>query len=59
MMESKLDGQLNVENEEDESPHIEYNLSVSSDDISLELLEQRMKRNDIIVPEYQEGLYGI
>lgn len=44
---------LNVEEEIDEVPFVEYDISVSPSDLTLELLAQQLERDDIIIPFYQ------
>ena len=45
--------ELETEIENDEVPYVEYDISVSPSDPSLELLATQIGRNDIIVPFYQ------
>lgn len=45
--------ELETETENDEVPYVEYDISVSPSDPSLELLATQIGRNDIIVPFYQ------
>lgn len=47
------EGELNTEEENDEVPYVEYDISVSPSDPSLELLAQQIEREDIIIPFYQ------
>lgn len=44
---------LDLEQEEDEVPYVEFDISVSPSDPSLELLAQQVERGDIIIPFYQ------
>ena len=44
---------LTVEEELDEVPYVEFDISVSPSDPSLELLAQQLGRGDIIIPFYQ------
>lgn len=44
---------LQTEEENDETPYVEYDISVSPSDHSLELLAQKVEREDIIIPFYQ------
>ena len=44
---------LDIEQEEDEEPYVEFDISVSPSDPSLELLAQQVERGDIIIPFYQ------
>lgn len=44
---------LNVEEEIDEVPYVEYDISVAPSDPTLELLAQQLERGDIIIPPYQ------
>lgn len=44
---------LELELEEDEEPYVEFDISVSPSDPSLELLAQQVERGDIIIPFYQ------
>lgn len=39
--------------EEDETPYVEYDISVSPSDLSLELIAHKIEANDIIIPFYQ------
>ena len=45
--------ELNTEEETDEAPYVEFDISVSPSDPSLELLSQQIGRHDIIIPFYQ------
>ena len=45
--------ELNTEEEIDETPYVEFDISVSPSDPSLELLAQQIERGDIIIPFYQ------
>jgi hypothetical protein len=45
--------ELNVEEETDEVPYVEFDISVSPSDPTLELLAQQIARDDIIIPFYQ------
>lgn len=45
--------ELTFEPEEEEAPYVEYDISVSPSDPTLELLAQQISRGDIIVPFYQ------
>ena len=45
--------EVEIEEEQDESPLVEFDLSVSPSDPSLELLAQQVERKDIIIPFYQ------
>jgi hypothetical protein len=44
---------LNVTEEDDEIPYVEFDISVSPSDPSLELLSDQVNRGDIVVPFYQ------
>ncbi len=44
---------LTTEEEVDETPYVEFDISVSPSDPSLELLSQQIERGDIIIPFYQ------
>ena len=44
---------LAVEEEQDETPYVEFDISVSPSDLTLELLAQQVAREDIITPFYQ------
>ncbi|MET4483133.1 DUF262 domain-containing protein [Bradyrhizobium sp. F1.13.3] len=44
---------LDTEEEIDESPFVEFDISVSPSDPTLELLSQQVKRGDIVIPFYQ------
>ena len=48
-----IDDELETEDEADETPHVEFDISVSPSDPSLELLAQQIERGDIIIPFYQ------
>jgi len=53
-MASGIDAdELTTEDEADEAPYIEFDISVSPSDPSLELLSQQIDRGDIIIPFYQ------
>lgn len=45
--------ELETELEEDETPYVQYDISVSPSDPSLELLSQQIGRGDIVIPFYQ------
>ncbi len=45
--------ELSVEDENDDVPYVEFDISVSPSDPSLELLTQQIERGDIIIPFYQ------
>lgn len=45
--------ELDLEEEADEAPHVEFDIAVSPSDPSLELLAQQIERGDIIIPFYQ------
>lgn len=45
--------ELTTEEEADEVPYVEFDISVSPSDPSLELLAQQIERGDIIIPFYQ------
>lgn len=45
--------EFDTEEENDEVPYVEFDISVSPSDPSLELLKQQIERGDIIVPFYQ------
>lgn len=45
--------QLDTEEEVDEVPYVEFDISVSPSDPTLELLAQQITRSDIIIPFYQ------
>lgn len=48
-----MEEELSVEEEHDDVPYVEYDISVSPSDPSLELLAQQIEREDIIIPFYQ------
>lgn len=52
-MADENDTELKLVDEIDEVPYVEYDISVSPSDPSLELLSQQISRNDIIIPFYQ------
>jgi hypothetical protein len=45
--------ELETELEEDETPYVQYDISVAPSDPTLELLSQQIGRGDIIIPFYQ------
>lgn len=45
--------ELDTEEETDEVPYVEFDISVSPSDPTLELLSQQIERGDIIIPFYQ------
>jgi hypothetical protein len=45
--------ELSLEREEDDTPHVEFDISVSPSDLTLELLANKINNNDIIIPFYQ------
>lgn len=47
------EGELNTEEEIDEAPFVEFDISVSPADPTLELLANKVQQNDIIIPFYQ------
>jgi hypothetical protein len=53
MSDNPATDELAVEEETDEAPYIEYDISVSPSDPTLELLSQQIMRGDIIIPFYQ------
>ena len=53
MMKTESDGAWIIEDEEDESPHVEYSISVFPSDPNLALLVQQIKNEDIVIPYYQ------
>ena len=52
-MTAAAEDELEIEPETDESPYVEYDISVSPSDPTLELLAQQIGRDDIIIPFYQ------
>ncbi len=48
-----MDEELTIETENDETPYVEFDISVSPADPSLELLVTQLERDDIIIPFYQ------
>ncbi|MBK9562682.1 MAG: DUF262 domain-containing protein, partial [Micavibrio sp.] len=44
---------LEVEEENDEAPYVEFDISVAPSDPTLELLAQQLGKSDIIIPFYQ------
>lgn len=53
-MADELDtDELSTEEELDEAPYVEFDISVSPSDPTLELLSQQISRGDIIIPFYQ------
>jgi uncharacterized protein with ParB-like and HNH nuclease domain len=53
LIEQASDTELDIEEEFDEIPYVEYDISVSPSDPSLELLSTQIGRGDIIIPFYQ------
>lgn len=53
MTETDQDDIVDVEEEVDESPFVEFDISVSPSDPTLELLASQVTRGDIIIPFYQ------
>lgn len=53
MAENAIHGELVVLDETDEVPYVEYDISVSPSDPSLELIAKQIERRDIIIPFYQ------
>ncbi len=52
-MVDEVQEDLKTEDEADEVPYVEFDISVSPSDPSLELLAQQIERGDIIIPFYQ------
>lgn len=52
-MVTEAEDQLETVEEQDEEPHVEFDISVAPSDPSLELLATQIDRGDIIVPFYQ------
>lgn len=52
-MPDELEEELKTEDEGDEAPHVEFDISISPSDPTLELLTQQIERGDIIIPFYQ------
>jgi uncharacterized protein DUF262 len=53
MTEAQQSEELETEEEIDEAPYVEFDISVAPSDPSLELLVKQLATNDIIVPFYQ------
>ncbi|MUZ72876.1 DUF262 domain-containing protein [Agrobacterium vitis] len=53
MTDINIEEELNTEDEADETPFVEFDISVSPADPTLELLANKVQQNDIIVPFYQ------
>lgn len=53
MDDQNVYAELETETENDEVPYVEYDISVSPSDHSLELLAAQIAREDIIIPFYQ------
>jgi uncharacterized protein with ParB-like and HNH nuclease domain len=53
MDDSELIEELKTVEETDEAPYVEYDISVSPSDPTLELLVQQIERGDVIIPFYQ------
>jgi uncharacterized protein with ParB-like and HNH nuclease domain len=47
------DDELETESETDDTPYVEFDMSVSPADPTLELLAAQISRHDIIIPFYQ------
>ncbi|MEZ7956860.1 MAG: DUF262 domain-containing protein [Rubritalea sp.] len=45
--------ELDLDEEQDDVPYVEYDISVSPSDPTLELLANQVERGDIIIPFYQ------
>lgn len=52
-MDQEEEGELDTAEEPDDVPYVEFDISVSPSDPSLELLTQQIDRKDIIIPFYQ------
>ncbi|MCB1680957.1 MAG: DUF262 domain-containing protein [Rhodospirillales bacterium] len=52
-MNDKNEEDLEIEEEIDETPYVEFDISVSPSDPTLELLAQQLDNDDIIIPFYQ------
>lgn len=52
-MDQEEEGELDTAEETDDVPYVEFDISVSPSDPSLELLTQQIDRKDIIIPFYQ------
>ncbi len=55
MLEQITSEELSTEEELDEVPFVEFDISVSPSDPTLELLAQQIERKDIIIPFYQRN----
>lgn len=53
VQDTTAQGNLETDIEEDETPFVEYDISVNPADLSLELLSEKYKREEIIIPPYQ------
>lgn len=53
MVDSEVIEELKTVEETDEAPYVEYDISVSPSDPTLELLAQQIDRGDVIIPFYQ------
>lgn len=53
MTDSDYNEDLELEDEQDDIPYVEYDISVSPSDLSLELLANKIDNADIIIPFYQ------
>lgn len=53
MTDSEIDTDLDILEEVDEIPHVEYDISVSPSDPSLEMISKQIERGDMIIPFYQ------
>jgi hypothetical protein len=49
----EAESQLDIEDEEDEEPYVEFDISATPSDSSLELLAQKLQKGEIVIPFYQ------
>ena len=52
-MSETAQSDLETEYEEDEVPHVEFDIAVTPSDPTLELLVHQVQQNDIVIPHYQ------
>ncbi len=53
MEEDALGDELDIEPEKDDVPYVEYDISVSPSDPTLELLSSQLESGDVVIPFYQ------
>ena len=58
MTDQVHEDELKTEEESDEAPFVEFDISVSPADPTLELLANKVQQKDIIIPFYQRSMSG-